>query len=193
MDRIDRNRVVIARLNARDCRRQARGLIVLAVLALTACTGPGESPSTSRPPAPTTTQASRATPAPTGIVDEDTGEIISQHAVPTWDMPSRTAAVKAARNAMAAFARPRLDQETWWTELSPLLTPQAQLDYAYVDPANVPVAAVTGPGTLMDETSAYVTSVEVPTDVGTYTLVVTRADADAPWLTSRITPPAGTR
>ncbi|WP_242493917.1 hypothetical protein [Sanguibacter massiliensis] len=131
--------------------------------------------------------------APNGIVDEDTRETITPHAVPTWDIPSRTAVVEAARNALAAFARPTLEQETWWAELSPLLTPQAQLDYTYVDPANVPATAITGPGTLTDETSAYVASVEVPTDVGTYTLVLTRADAESPWLASRITPPAGVR
>ena len=92
---------------------------------------------------------------------------------------------------MAAFARPGLDYDTWWAELTPLLTQQAQQDYAYVDPANVPASAVTGPGVLVDERSAYVADVEVPTDAGTYTLVLTRTDAAAPWLTSRFTPPTG--
>ena len=94
-------------------------------------------------------------------------------------------------STVAAFARPSLDYDTWWAELSPLLTQQAQQDYAYVDPANVPATGVTGPAAVVDETSAYVASVEVPTDVGTYTLVLTRVDAASPWLASRFTPPEG--
>ena len=173
------------------------GVAAVVVLALSACSGQGESPSpTTSPPAPaasTTTplDLGQFTPAPSGAVDEDTGETIDPQPVPTWDGPSRAAAVDAAQTAMAAFARPGLDYDTWWAELTPLLTQQAQQDYAYVDPANVLASAVTGPGALVDETSAYVANVEVPTDAGTYTLVLTRTDAAAPWLAGRFTPPTG--
>lgn len=172
------------------------GIATVLALALSACSGQGESPSTTTPP-PTPASTStpldldQFTPAPEGAIDEDTGETITARPVPTWDEQSRAAAVEAAQAAMNAFARPSLDYTTWWAELSPLLTQQAQQDYSYVDPANVPATAVTGPGTVVDETSAYVASVEVPTDVGTYTLVLTRADAASPWLASRFTPPEG--
>jgi len=129
------------------------------------------------------------TPAPTGVVDEDTGQTVGSQPVPTWDAAARAAAVNAAKAALTAFARPRLDHDTWWAGLEPLLTPEAAQDYAYVDPANVPVTAVTGPGRLIDSTSAYVAHVAFTTDAGTYTVVVSRADGAAPWLTSRITPP----
>lgn len=174
------------------------GIATVVALALSACSGQGESPSSTTPPA-TSTPASTSTPldlekftpAPDGAIDEDTGETITARTVPTWDKRSRTAVTQAAQTAMAAFARPSLDYTTWWAELSPLLTQQAQQDYAYVDPANVPATAVTGTATVVDETSAYVASVEVPTDVGTYTLVLTRVDAASPWLASRFTPPEG--
>ena len=178
------------------------GIAVGLTLAQPACAsqeGTPQGPSTAVETAPAPTGSAspmdleQFTPAPTGAVDEDTGETLVPQPVPTWDERSRASAVQAAQTAMAAFARPSLDDETWWAELSPLLTQQAQHDYAYVDPANVPATAVTGPGVLVDESSAYVANVEVPTDVGVYTLVLTRADAGAPWLTSRFTPPKGVR
>jgi hypothetical protein len=168
------------------------------VLALSACSGQSENPTTT--PSPPSTPASTSTPldtgqftpAPSGAVDEDTGETIEPQPNPIWDAASRAAAVAAAQTAMTAFARPALDYDTWWAELSPLLTQQAQQDYAYVDPANVPATTVTGSGELVDDdASVFVASVEIPTDAGTYTLVLTRADGQAPWLASRFTPPTG--
>jgi len=140
---------------------------------------------------PTPLDLEQFTPAPDGAIDEDTGETIEAHPVPTWDEQSRTSAETAAQTAMAAFARPSLDYTTWWSELSPLLTQEGQEAYSYVEPANVPATAVTGPARLVAETSAYVANVEVPTDVGTYTLVLTRDDAASPWRASRFTPPEG--
>ncbi|WP_157075281.1 hypothetical protein [Arthrobacter luteolus] len=90
---------------------------------------------------------------------------------------------------MTAFARPSLEEDTWWAELEPLLNEQAAQDYAYVDPANIPATAITGPGSLTDESSAYVGYVDVPTDAGIYRLILNRSDAGSPWLVSRISPP----
>lgn len=171
----------------------------LLALSVAGCSSPSESrPAATEPtPAQTGTATSgpalpdldQFTPPPAGVIDEDTGETVAPQPVPSWDQAAREAVVEAAEAALTAFARPHLDYETWWAELEPLLTPQAAEDYAYVDPANVPVTAVTGPGQLVDDTSAYVARVEVPTDVGPYTVIVSRADGAAPWLTTRITPP----
>ncbi|MCB8043692.1 hypothetical protein JM654_04150 [Microbacterium oxydans] len=60
---------------------------------------------------------------PPGYVDEDTGQTIAPVPVATWSDADRSAAIEAADAAMTAFARPALDQDTWWKELSPLLTP----------------------------------------------------------------------
>lgn len=134
---------------------------------------------------------STLTPAPLGGVDEDTGQTVGAHPVPSWDAASKDAAVAAGGAVMVAFARPALDYATWWAGLEPLLTPQAAQDYAWVDPANVPASAVTGSGSITDDSSAYVATVCVPTNVGDYAVVLVRVDAVSPWLASRITPPAG--
>lgn len=139
-------------------------------------------------PTPTTPEPDQFTPPPSGLIDEDTGETVEPAPVPQWDDASRAAVVEAAESALRAFARPDLDYDTWWAELEPLLTAQAAEDYAYVDPANIPIRQLTGPGVIIDDTSAYVATIEVPSDVGRYHVVLTRKDAAAPWLASRITP-----
>ena len=92
-----------------------------------------------------------------------------------------------------AIARPGLAQDTWWAELSPLLTPQARTDYASVQASVVPAPRVTGSGQITDDTSAMVVHVDVPTDVGSYTLILTRLDGASPWLVARFTPPENVR
>ncbi len=168
------------------------GVAVVAALVLAGCAGQDEeappAPPSSTPATPVTPDLDQFTPPPSGLVDEDTGETITPRPVPEWDETSRQSVVAAAETAMRAFARPDLDYETWWAELEPLLTPQAAEDYAYVDPANIPVREVTGQGTIIDDTSAYLAQVEVPTDAGRYWLILNRQDAHAPWLVSRITP-----
>ena len=139
--------------------------------------------------APTPAQTLTPTSTPTLVLDEDTGEPVTRQAVPEWDEQSRAAAVAAAEAALTAFARPDLDHDTWWSELTPLLTQQAQYDYAQVAPANIRVNQVVGPGVLVGDESAYVARVEVPTSVGTYLVILTRDDAHSPWLTARFTPP----
>ena len=175
------------------------GCAVIAALVLAGCAGPDQgsaptpetetiSPAASTH-APATPELDRYTPPPSGLIDEDSGETIEPREVPTWDESSRREVVAAAENALRAFAQPDAGYDEWWAELEPLLTSQAAEDYAYVDPANVPVKEVAGSGALVDESSAYVGRVEVPTDAGRYTLLLNRRDAGAPWLVSRITPP----
>ena len=181
--------------------RSAGVFAALAVgLLLTACSansGGLDTPST-RPSATSRTSSAMAnrdqfTPAPSGAINQDTGETTGAQVVPTWDPASRAAVSAAAAAALTAFAHPDLSYEQWWTALRPHLSAAAQVDYAYVDPASVPAKAVTGAAQIVDESSAYVAGVQVPTDVGTYTLVLSRVDGTAPWLTERITPPAGVK
>ncbi len=96
------------------------------------------------------------------------------------------------RRAARRRARPDLSSADWWAALSPLLTSQAQQDYQYVDPANIPAHQVTGAGTIVDDSSRYAVSVDVPSDAGMYTIVLTRINGAAPWLAARFTPPEGT-
>lgn len=145
-----------------------------------------ETPSWSLPP------VEKLSPAPVGVEDDtQPGVTITPLAVPTWDAVSRAAAIARAAEIMTAFARPALGHEGWWAALAPLLSDQAQQDYSFVDPANIPVHAVTGQPVLVDESSAFLARVQVPTDVGVYELLLSRTDATAPWVGEAITPPAG--
>jgi hypothetical protein len=111
--------------------------------------------------------------------------------VPVWDDESRQSAIAAADAVMRAYARPDLGFDEWWAQLQPLLDQKATADYAYMDPSRIVASNVTGPGTLTDETSAYVAYVDVPTNAGTYSLILSRVDADSPWLASRFIVPEG--
>jgi len=112
---------------------------------------------------------------------------------PTWDEESRAAAVQTAEQAMTLFARPSLDADRWGSDLAPLLSPAAQTAHVGVDPAEIPVTEVSGPGVLVEEGTARLADIDVPTDVGTYRLLLSRADVDGPWLVEIIQPPPGLR
>jgi hypothetical protein len=130
-----------------------------------------------------------AEPDAPGLIDEDTGEVITPRAVPQWDLDSRASAAAAGEAVMRAFARPDRHHDSWWAEIEPLLSSEAQIDYAYVDPANIPASQITAEPTLAEDSSPYIAHVQVPTDVGTYTVLLSRQNANAPWLAERITPP----
>jgi hypothetical protein len=107
----------------------------------------------------------------------------------TWDDAVRKAARDAARATITAFAATDKAEDAWWADLKPLLTPQAQPVYQDVDPRLVPVNEVTGEPKVTDETSTLLAEVAVPTDIGRYTVLLTRADGAAPWLVEQIRPP----
>jgi len=60
-----------------------------------------------------------------------------------------------------------------------------------MEPARIVATSITGPTIITDETSAYVAFVDVPTNAGTYGVVLSRADAASPWLASRFILPEG--
>lgn len=184
-------------------RRARAAAAVLAAWALVGCgpsdTTPAVAPTEANPATtPSSVQTSEpdhgpptdpAEPDPSGLIDDDTGEVITPRALPEWDADSRTAAAAAGEAVMRAFARPDLDHDSWWAQVEPLLSSEAQMDYAYVDPANIPASQVTADPLLVEDSSPYIAHVQVPTDVGTYTVLLSRKDADTAWLAERITPP----
>lgn len=168
-------------------------LVVVAVL-LTACTGqvaPAPVPRATSSAGPIFPDLDQFTPAPEGLIDEDSGETHGPRPVPTWDGESRESATAAAVAVMTAYARPDLSFEQWWAQLQPLLDQKATQDYAYMDPARIVATGVTGLAVITDDTSAYVAFVDVPTNAGTYRVVLSRADANSPWLASRFILPEG--
>jgi hypothetical protein len=174
----------------------ATALVIVAVATMSACTAdddgdPSQSPSSSSGPVLPSGDSSSLTPPPEGAINEDTGEVVTTAPVPMWDDASRESAVTAAETVLSAFAQPDLSFDQWWAQVQPLLDQKASQDYSYMDPAVIPVTEITGEGTLLDEDSAYVARVEVPTNAGSYTVIMSRVDGNAPWLTSRIIPPEG--
>lgn len=181
--------------------RQLTVTVICAVMLISACSdqssttprsqaGDGassSSPSTS--PAPTgSTPLPEASDNGSGGTDADVLEEGGEETPPTWDAASRAAAVTSATEIMTAFARPTVDQGAWWRDLAPRLTPTARRLYATVDAANVPAQGVTGPAKLVDDTTPYLAGVDVPTDAGVYRVLLTRSDANAPWLADQIRP-----
>ncbi|MEJ5913174.1 hypothetical protein WDV86_01900 [Pseudokineococcus sp. 1T1Z-3] len=147
---------------------------------------------------PTSAPSAQPAPTPTGTpLDFDLPED-DRETYPEWDRASREEAVTAGDAVMRAFVRPDQTAETsvieaeWWETLAPLLTSEAQDAYFYVDPAEVPATAVTGPAALVEPesgTTAFLATVQVPTDVGTYDVLLARTGGEAPWLAERISPP----
>lgn len=175
--------------------RLSAGLALLTMLGLTAC-ATDEPAETAVPTAtPTSTMfvpdLDQFTPPPEGIIDDKTGQTTGPKAPAVWDEASRAAVIAAAETAMTAYARPTVDANTWITELTPLLTPKAAKDYNYSRNSNIPATQVTGPGVIVKDDSVYLAHVEVPTDAGTWTLMLVREYGDSPWLVERFTPPEG--
>lgn len=171
-------------------------LVIVAIATLSACTAEGEggtSPtprSTSGPVFPSVDPSTLNPPTP-GVVDADTGETYAPQRVAEWDEESRASVIAAAETAMTAYARPDLPFDQWWAAVQPLLDQKASQDYAYMDPSRIVTTQLTGKGVIVDDTSAYVATVQVPTNAGTYSLILSRIDGKAAWLVSRFTPPEG--
>lgn len=164
---------------------------IIALGLLTAC---GTSDSQAAAHGVVQSSAPSSEPTPTlAATDTDFGEgpVPDPLPSPSNDSASDAAALALATEAMTAFARPQLTAQQWWADLSPLLSNPARLAYADTDPANVSAHSVTGAATLAPSTSGYLANVEVPTDVGTWTLLLTRPGQNAPWTVERFTPPAG--
>ena len=168
----------------------------LVLTAATGCSSADQQPAADPPPATAPAPAvdgsalgPEALPHDEDLVEEDHDHLPELPASPTWDQGSRDAAVSTATAAMTAFARPDLSAQTWWAQLSPLLSGEAATAYQGVDPANIPAEEVTEPARLEQETSAYLATVTVPTDVGDYTVLLARSGQGQPWLVERLVPP----
>lgn len=177
-------------------------LTIAAACSLSACIGDEDEQTTFESTKPSAMQSSSAPvesapPAPQpdlgqpseGVTAEMTDEVISAEPVPTTDETSQRSAQEAAVAVMEAFAHPEREHEEWWAELEPMLTDNAAEAYYYVEPAQIPVSEITGEATIATDESAYVHLLEVPTNVGTYEVLMIREGADDPWRAERLTPP----
>lgn len=170
-------------------KRIIQGAVLTVLLAGCAPSAPlGHSPVTGSPASsPSASPAITPSVLPTGE-DFDTPAPASAEAV--WDDASRAGAIVQADAVMAAFAQPTLAYEEWWAQLSPLMSTEGQEKYSAVDPANIPVSQVLGTGSSVDEFTPYIARIAIPTDVGTYVVVLSREGADpTSWRGETITPP----
>lgn len=170
----------------RGLRTARTGAVIGAIIALAGCTSSPQVGAASGPSAPgALPTATLGAPAM-----DDHGDAAALAPSPTWDPASEVEAVRVATGALTAFARPDLDEQTWWTGLAPYLSPTAALAYQGTDPANVPARALTGAGQLEGESTPYLARARFPTDVGMYTVLVSRDGAGAGWVVEAITPTA---
>jgi hypothetical protein len=161
-------------------------LLVCTACAPTASTTPAE-------PSPSASATSGATLSAGGKPQAPGGTAPATLGI-AWDEASKTAALDTATKAMTLYARPTVTDKQWIQELGQVLTAQATADYQYVDPANIPVTRITGPGQLnIDENNGFGCHVMFPTDAGDYDVQLLRSAANKPWQVNRFTPPNGTK
>jgi hypothetical protein len=133
--------------------------------------------------APARTSLPAASPLP--AVPQQTGDIDEDGAVAAPSSTPAPAAVIAAEQYVRAWARPALDQRTWYAALRPLTTPGYASLLADTDPSNVPAHTVIGPARVVSSTTAIVVA-DVPTDAGP--VRVTAAYREGRWLIATCSP-----
>lgn len=125
------------------------------VAAAPACSAPAGTPARIASPASTS-----STPVSAGT-DADSEDGVG--AAPS--APPANTAMFVAQLYVRMWARPRLDQDTWYAGVKPLVTAAYGQLLADTDPAHVPAHAVTGsPRPVSSSTAVLV--VDVPTDAG---------------------------
>lgn len=107
----------------------------------------------------------------------------------TWDRTSRSSATGIASKAMRLYVRRDVSAEQWLTDLEPHLSPAARQAYEGTDPAHGAPIKITGRPKLLDGGSGYLAKVHIMTNEGTYLVLLSRENGDAPWRVERFTPP----
>ncbi|MFK3672469.1 hypothetical protein ACI2IX_20060 [Leifsonia aquatica] len=150
------------------------------LLTLTGC---ASSATSTTAPAPTVTVAPWATTAPTAVAT----------AAPDPAQPvGQLDAAAFATSFMTAYLTTGGGFGPWYAGIHPFLSPYAATGYQNTDPAVIPAHQITGPAELVssDDASAVV---NVPTDAGTYQVLLTRPAPELGWEMDRAIPPAGSR
>jgi hypothetical protein len=132
----------------------------------------------------TTPTANRATASPSTPGDNSTSQSQPTHPLTATDA---AAATTTADTAMRLYARPTIDAGAWIAALDPFLTQNAAATLDGTDPTSIPADSLTGPASVSPASTAEGALVSVPTNAGTYQLLLLR-DASG-WLIDTITPP----
>lgn len=144
-------------------------------------------------PAPTATTTAvatvSATPTPCGSCD---GKPQAEHTGPaniTLTAEAQTTALTAASEVMAAYTNTGLERDAWWAALAPLLTTGFATSAQYIQPSRLPVHELrSGPQPVQGQLNGYQVRASFETNDGSWTVIMTRTSATAPWLASNIAP-----
>lgn len=174
-------------------------LLALPLLAGCGATGQTEIPDAQTAPTSiaTTEEPEPAQPSPTTStldlsgLDDAPMETLEAPAPQTEDAATDEDAAAAAGHALIEAYFSPTDYNQWWLSLEDKFTESAADVYSHTDPATVSPLHVTGPATAELIASGYLAEATVPTDGGTFTVLLVRDAAGAPWLAERITFPEG--
>jgi hypothetical protein len=146
---------------------------LLVLLTTTSCT------------APASYSAPMSSTAPAPAPDEDYPSVPAV----TWDPASEQSVKDTAARAMTFFARPRVDQRQWITDLAPLLAPDYRAEAEYINPARVPVSQiVAGPVLSRESGNPLTVRAAFTTNAGEWVVLLHRAGQTEPWLVQAINP-----
>lgn len=137
------------------------------------------------PPGPPVTR-SLVVPVKSSDVEQGGGR---RNDEPGWVSASRVAAVTAAREGLAAYTRKDVPQQTWWAALAPTLAPAARITHAGEDRTLIPPTRILAGGRIVAAPTTDLALTKIPTDGGSYWVLVSRARPSARWLIERISPP----
>lgn len=141
------------------------------------------------PSAPITTARTVATPT---CVVSCGGNAQADHTGPVQadlSAEAKEAAMDAAQQVMNAYTKTGSDRDQWWAALAPLLTTSFAVQAQYSQPSRVPVNTLkSGPKAVEGQVSGNQVRVSFDTNAGSWTTIMVRISATAPWLASNIGP-----
>ncbi len=89
---------------------------------------------------------------------------------------------------MRDYLRTQRSPHAWWAALEPHLSADARRDYAGTDPATIAAARLTGPATVTPASLRSLARVAVPTNNGSYLLLLSPSGGQR-WVVERIVAP----
>ncbi|MDJ0322116.1 hypothetical protein [Pseudarthrobacter sp. PS3-L1] len=131
---------------------------------------------------------------PTGDVEAVQSAPAVQESYPripdvTWDADAERELEDTATKAMELFARPGTDERTWFTELSPLLSPEYKTEAQFIDPARITVSELKADPVMNREAQNPLTATAAfQTNDGPWLVSIHRIGQNDPWLITSISP-----
>lgn len=155
-----------------------------------------ESPRAHAPTSTTTTfsaPGSSRTTEPSAPTVPAAGENDERVTPTEIDATAATDAKSMVAAFLLAYSQNTLTTDAWFAGIRGFLTPAAAVAYQYSKPASIPTFALTGAATIDDDATASSATVDVPTSIGVYQVLLVRPTPTGPWLASRAVPPPRSR